>query len=87
MKYKFIFIVLLVLLAKSSESDQFIPAHPINDKNAHHWEVLNKVCEKRCPVNGKEVTYGANEYVDGKLGSCWQICQWKMVPYWPQDRK
>jgi len=31
-------------------------------------QVLTEICEVRLPVNGKPVTYGANEYLkDGKI--------------------
>ena len=55
-------------------------------QNYQHWQKLDKVCEQRCPVDGKPVTYGINEFVEGKNGSCFKICKWSLIPYWSNSR-
>jgi hypothetical protein len=76
----------LLLLLPAVLLTQDTSSQSISDKDNHHWQKLEKVCESRCPVNGKPVTYGINEFVEGKDGNCFKICKWSLVPYWPGSR-
>ena len=49
-------------------------------ENYNHWSKLKEVCESRSPINGKPVTYSANEYVKSGSGSSFIICRWALVP-------
>ena len=61
--------------------DQYQYVLPI--ENYKHWTKLAEVCETRSPVDGKPVTYGANEFVISGNGTTYVICRWKYVPYTP----
>jgi hypothetical protein len=50
-------------------------------ENYNHWSKLKEVCESRSSINGKPVTYSANEYVKSGSGSSFIICRWALVPF------
>lgn len=50
-------------------------------ENYNHWSKLQEVCESKSSINGKPVTYSANEYVKSGSGSSFVICRWALVPF------
>jgi hypothetical protein len=64
---------------------QLSSVHVLPYENYNHWSKLKEVCESKSSINGKPVTYSANEYVKSGSGNSFVICRWALVPL--KDKK